>query len=675
MKIPDSLNFEKVTSGKASGSSKGTLGPTGGDNISLLNHAENDMIQSSKSSKSLQLNGFINECEEGSDDELNVPEALPMRTVESLWVSLSHEKMQPPFEYSRSVLGWEGTSDELAELVHSTREVVDESAHTTAVLLLHYKWNAKSLIEDYLENRKVVRVKAGLGPRTLPPFLRNDFFQSTEESYVTPTGPDTPNYIRSSLKTHFTASAKESFQPIRSEHFHDNSSSNSRVECGICLDYVPAEDAYALNCKHWYCSDCWRGYLSSSIGVTGGAGGGGVLPLCPAARCQMLVPLDLPEMLGPPELYQVAYKALLKAFVEQQHLGRQGLATYCKNPRGCHGIVLLADDAGGTVASCSLCACSFCALCDLPPHAPATCELVAMWEEKGGYLETGRDADVEARKLKHLTTRPCPRCGVRIEKNGGCPHMTCVQASCKYEVNCIKIVRIASLLIDHFHTYVLQFCWECGGPFHTVVSCSRPRVIADAGSILAFDDLDKRCASHFLSRQVAQNGRQRCLRLLGKCEGGQGLLSDLKECGRVGRHSYVAGRCRLIQSGCKRHRAETRDECDDAEVLRIKAEGWAVLADAQVELPCPQSIKSQSHLHNISLSSLPCIIHDTRFPIRFVPILLFLSSQSMTRSCLLYLKLSSSLECLLQSSSHLMQHGHFKHSPLSLTPLFLLNTT
>jgi IBR domain, a half RING-finger domain/Zinc finger, C3HC4 type (RING finger) len=407
------------------------------------------MVPSSKSSRSVQLNGFVNECEEGSDDELNVPEALPMRTVESLWVSLSHEKMQPPFEYSRSVLGWEGTSDELAELVHSTREVVDESAHTTAVLLLHYKWDAKSLIEDYLENRKVVRVKAGLGPRTLPPFLRYDFFQSTEESYVTPTGPDTPNYKRLSLNTHFTESAKESFQPIRSEHFHDNSSSESRVECGICLDYVPAEDAYALNCKHWYCSDCWRGYLSSSIGVTGGGGGGGVLPLCPAARCQMLVPLDLPEMLGPPELYQVAYKALLKAFVEQQHLGRQGLATYCKNPRGCHGIVLLADDAGGTVASCSLCACSFCALCDLPPHAPATCELVAMWEEKGGYLETGRDADVEARKLKHLTTRPCPRCGVRIEKNGGCPHMTCVQASCKYEVNCIKILRIASIIITY----------------------------------------------------------------------------------------------------------------------------------------------------------------------------------------------------------------------------------
>ena len=144
----------------------------------------------------------------------------------------------------------------------------------------------------------------------------------------------------------------------------------------------------------------------------------------------------------------------------------------------------------------------------------------------------------------------------------------------------------------HQHVHFLQFCWECGGPFHTVVSCSRPRITADAGSILAFDDLDKRCASHFLSRQVAQSGRQRCLRLLGKCEGGQGLLSDLKESGRVGRYNDVTGRSRLVQPGYRRHRTgtgtgtgtETRDECDDAEVLRIKAEGWAVLADAQVML-------------------------------------------------------------------------------------------
>ena len=55
---------------------------------------------------------------------------------------------------------------------------------------------------------------------------------------------------------------------------------------------------------------------------------------------------------------------------------------------------------------------------------------VAKWEEKGGYIETGKSEDVEARKLKHLTTKPCPKCGVRIEKSGGCPVSQLVNSNC-----------------------------------------------------------------------------------------------------------------------------------------------------------------------------------------------------------------------------------------------------
>ena len=227
-------------------------------------------------------------------------------------------------------------------------------------------------------------------------------------------------------------------------------------------------------------------------------------------------------------------------------MGQEGTASYCKNPKGCAGVVILADDAGSSEATCSLCACTFCAACDLPPHGPAPCAMVARWEEKGGYLETGKAAEAQARKLKHLTTRPCPRCGVRIEKNGGCPHMTCVQSSCKYE-----------------------FCWECGGPFHTVVSCVRPRVAADPGSVLAFDDLDKHCANHFLARLVALRGKKRCLRALARA----GSVSAITPGGRNG----------SVSQGCFSP-AGVVSAAEDSDVLRIKAEGWSVLADAQSAL-------------------------------------------------------------------------------------------
>jgi hypothetical protein len=109
-----------------------------------------------------------------------------------------------------------------------------------------------------------------------------------------------------------------------------------------------------------------------------------------------------------------------RSFIEERR-GKKVVATYCKNPKGCRGVVFMAEDATGNEAMCSLCSTTFCAACDLPPHVPATCEMMSVWESKGGYLETGKEEDAEARKLKHLTTKPCPRCGVRIEKNGGCP--------------------------------------------------------------------------------------------------------------------------------------------------------------------------------------------------------------------------------------------------------------
>lgn len=191
----------------------------------------------------------------------------------------------------------------------------------------------------------------------------------------------------------------------------------------------------------------------------------------------------------------------------------------------------MGEEANSSEAVCSLCSTSFCAACDLPPHIPATCDMVAAWEAKGGYLETGQEEDAEARKLKHLTTKPCPRCGVRIEKNGGCPvgfsfyiisfsdtlisllitlcfrlyqqHMTCIRQNCKYQVRLIGFSEYFPSNIFH----LMQFCWECSGEFHTSTQCTRPKVNIDNNSILLFDEFDRQCANHFLARQVALQGK------------------------------------------------------------------------------------------------------------------------------------------------------------------------
>ena len=98
--------------------------------------------------------------------------------------------------------------------------------------------------------------------------------------------------------------------------------------------------------------------------------------------------------------------------------------------------------------------------------------------------------------------------------------MTCMQPACRY-----------------------QFCWDCGGDYHTSTQCSRPKVVPQAGSVLAFDELDKQCANHFLARQVAAKGYSACLAEL-----------------------------------------ERSQRPEEATLLKIKAEGWQVLSDAQSAL-------------------------------------------------------------------------------------------
>ena len=90
-------------------------------------------------------------------------------------------------------------------------------------------------------------------------------------------------------------------------------------------------------------------------------------------------------------------------------------------------------------------------------HAPCDCEMAKSWNESTKEKGSGEDFI-----WMKENTKNCPRCGLNIEKNQGCNHMTCRRGlgGCGHE-----------------------FCWVCMGPWnaHNITSlgsfyiCTRPK--------------------------------------------------------------------------------------------------------------------------------------------------------------------------------------------------------
>ena len=64
----------------------------------------------------------------------------------------------------------------------------------------------------------------------------------------------------------------------------------------------------------------------------------------------------------------------------------------------------------------------FCFGCSHEAHQPASCSDVARWNQKNS-------AESENITWIMANTKKCPKCGVNIEKNQGCNHMTCRKAT------------------------------------------------------------------------------------------------------------------------------------------------------------------------------------------------------------------------------------------------------
>jgi branched-subunit amino acid transport protein AzlD len=175
--------------------------------------------------------------------------------------------------------------------------------------------------------------------------------------------------------------------------------------CVICEE----EATHCSKCGLVICQDCITAYLDLKISE------GNVINIpCPHHVCDLLITED--EVLAN---VSEASQAKFTKFSTRIQLKQNAYLKFCPRP-DCEGHDIALNKSHLT---CSLCSYNYCAYCSEAWHGNSKCS-----EENDAKL----DMWARSNNVKY-----CPKCHIRIEKEQGCPHMTCT--NCSYE-----------------------FCWHCG---------------------------------------------------------------------------------------------------------------------------------------------------------------------------------------------------------------------
>lgn len=224
------------------------------------------------------------------------------------------------------------------------------------------------------------------------------------------------------------------------------------VECATCLTIAPKVVVFSCEDGHSLCVQCFVQYCCHQLinrQFIQDPSGKGYTIRCPA-NCEGSEVTEIHHfrLMGRNEAGQDLYARYQKFGTEECIIQMGGVL--CPN-RGC-GQGLLPEE--GRRVQCPQvtggCGFVFCRNCKSAYHE-GDCRQMAPTTEQGPAfhvnpenLERARWIEANERFIQNNTNiKPCPKCQVPIEKNGGCMHMTCTLAMCKYE-----------------------WCWICGIPWN-----------------------------------------------------------------------------------------------------------------------------------------------------------------------------------------------------------------
>jgi len=187
-------------------------------------------------------------------------------------------------------------------------------------------------------------------------------------------------------------------------------SSMNKAICPICFDNLPhTEFAPIQKCGHIFCRDCCKSHIQEHLTIDK------ILSIkCPSDGCNNQFTQEQTTQLLEQELVE-KYTRLKKVALLNQNPNLR----WCVRP-GCDKYVIGKLGKRKLVCECKT---KICFSCGNQYHTFKSCETIinSVYEKYA--------------KEKHV--QGCPQCKSRIEKNGGCNHMTCTR--CNY-----------------------QWCWLCG---------------------------------------------------------------------------------------------------------------------------------------------------------------------------------------------------------------------
>uniref|UniRef100_A0A7S2IJU9 RBR-type E3 ubiquitin transferase n=1 Tax=Helicotheca tamesis TaxID=374047 RepID=A0A7S2IJU9_9STRA len=323
-----------------------------------------------------------NECpeEEDSDDDFyTYSSSEPKDNLMSI-----------PQKRVRMVI-WSDLQPTMKQQLFEVVEVLGIPSSAASVLMREFRWSKEQLLEEFTNNPDRVKTLCGVYNRC------------------------------NTKKTSEQPSARRSYSKYS---IYSRPSTPEKMRfCEICFEdggFAP-EDMISMPCGHEFCRDCWRGFANNMVRE----GTSCLNYTCPQVGCNEKV-TEVEIKKAAPQLLPAYKKHQLKAFVDTNMYSRWCPGIGCERVAVGNPLLSVSEKV-----SCSDCDTMFCFKCGEEPHSPMTCHDLIRWKDK---------CKDESETAKWITvyTKVCPKCKTRIEKNGGCNHMTCRKCNHEFCWICMK---------------------------------------------------------------------------------------------------------------------------------------------------------------------------------------------------------------------------------------------